>query len=157
MSILENEIKQVGKLKLITDPKSRSLKIVSSKIEEFNEPLKHFVNDLAEVMVKADGAGISAIQVGVPIRLFLMDETDTHNIIPICNPEILEKEKIVKSYAEGCLSVPEKRLDIKRYKRIKIRYQDLDGNVHERKLANREAFIFQHELDHLNGILFTEK
>lgn len=155
--MMQEEYKQIGKLKLITNPKSLTLKIESTPIEEFNNALKTFVNDLAEVMIKADGSGISAIQVGVPIRLFLMDETETHNIIPICNPEILEKEKIVKSYAEGCLSVPEKRLDIKRYKRIKVRYQDLDGKVHERKLAKRESFIFQHELDHLNGKLFTDK
>jgi peptide deformylase len=155
--MMQEEYKQIGKLKLITNPKSLTLKIESSPIEEFNNALKTFVNDLAEVMIKADGSGISAIQVGVPIRLFLMDETETHNVIPIINPEILEKEKIVKSYAEGCLSFPEKRLDIKRYKRIKVRYQDLDGKVHERKLANRESFIFQHELDHLNGKLFTDK
>ena len=108
-------------------------------------------------MIKAEGIGISAIQVGVPIKLFLLDETGTHNIIPIINPEILEKEKVVKSFNEGCLSIPNFKKDVKRYKRIKVRYQDLDGNIQERKLANRDAFIFQHEFDHLTGILLTEK
>jgi len=152
-----SEEKKNGRLKLIVDSKSLTLKIHSSPVEEFNNALRAFVNDLAKVMLEKNGAGISAIQVGVPINLFLMEETETNNIIPIVNPEIISKEKIVKSYAEGCLSVPEKRLDVKRYKRIKVRYQDLDGNVHERKLANRESFIFQHELDHLKGILFTDK
>lgn len=157
MSELAQDSKQVGKLKLITNPDSRTLRIHSSPVEEFNNALKSFVNDLAEVMIKQDGVGISAIQVGVPIKLFLMEEQETGNIIPIINPEILEKEKIVKSYSEGCLSVPEKRIDKKRFKRIKIKYQDLEGNFHERKLANKEAFIFQHEFDHLTGILITDK
>jgi len=151
---MTNELKE---LKVIKDPKSISLKVHSTPVTEFNDALKHFVNDLCIAMIKENGIGISAIQVGVPLRVFLVMGRNGHDVLVVINPEIIEKEKITTSFGEGCLSVPGIRKDVKRYKRIKVKFQDLNGDFHTRKLSKRESFIFQHEYDHLRGVLFTER
>lgn len=137
-------------LQLITDPTHKMLKMVSSKVLNFQGEGDNLVADMTAIMREKSGLGLAAIQVGVPVRLFIMN-TRMEGVLAIYNPEILEQEKKAKA-REGCLSAPGKTVSKARYKRIKVKYQDCCGKVVERKFTGIEARIFQHELDHLNGI-----
>ncbi len=142
-------------LKLITDPKSISLKIVSSPVEVFTNANREFIVDLSELMVKKEAVGIAAIQVGVPLRIFVY--RDRKGIIhSVCNPVIIDKKKIKTSHGEGCLSIPNKRINKKRYNVITVKYMTAEGEEVQTVLRNQEAMIFQHELDHLNGKLMID-
>lgn len=140
-------------LKIVND--SASLGVESEKIENITPAIRQLIVDMGETMKAKGGVGLSAIQVGLPIRLFLM-ETRDQGLLAIINPEIIKKEKRVK-VKEECLSFPDEVYRVARYKRITVRFTDKDGNGIEKKLANIESRIFQHELDHLNGIIIRDK
>ena len=127
---------------------------VSEEVTDFDDTLE-IAQELVAAMGEAGGIGISAIQLGMPLRMFAILYRDG-SVNVFINPESIEKEKLAKSHQEGCLSVPDKRVDKKRYRRITVKYQDPSETWHEEKLANLEAFVFQHELDHLNGILIDD-
>ena len=158
----------------VPDPR---LKIVSSPVEadEFNDELKTLVEDMFETMYAAPGIGLAAIQVGVPKRLLVIDlqqpdedaepETDEDGVerYPtkndprvFVNPEILNPADELSTYQEGCLSIPEIFADIDRPATCTVRYQDLDGNTHEEQLEGLMATCIQHEMDHLEGIVFID-
>ena len=154
------------------------LKIISSPVETFDDALKTLVDDLFETMYAAHGIGLAAIQVGEPLRLLVIDlqEEDpdaepvpcdhdghSHTHQPVkkdprvfVNPEILDPSRDMGVYQEGCLSVPDIYADVERPARCRVRYQDLDGNVHEEEMSGMLATCIQHEMDHLNGILFID-
>ncbi|VVT19807.1 peptide deformylase [Erythrobacter sp. EC-HK427] len=154
------------------------LKIISSPVETFDGALKTLVDDMFETMYAAHGIGLAAIQVGEPLRLLVIDlqEEDpdaepvpcdhdghSHTHQPVkkdprvfVNPEILDPSRDMGVYQEGCLSVPDIYADVERPARCRVRYQDLDGNVHEEEMSGMLATCIQHEMDHLNGILFID-
>ncbi len=159
----------------VPDPR---LKTVSARVEVFDEALKALAADMFETMYAAKGIGLAAIQVGEPIRLLVIDlqEPDEDAEPEVCNhgghehthqpvkhdprvfvnPEILDPAEEPNTYQEGCLSVPEIYADVERPKTCRVRWQDLDGKVHEEAMEGMMATCIQHEMDHLEGILFID-
>ena len=162
---------------IIEAPNPR-LKTISKPVETFDGSLKTLVDDMFETMYAAHGIGLAAIQVGEPIRLLVIDlqEEDpdaepvpcdhdghAHTHQPVINdprvfvnPEILDPSDDLNTYQEGCLSVPDIYADVERPSKCRVRYQDLDGNSHEEEMNGMLAVCIQHEMDHLNGILFID-
>ena len=160
----------------IPDPR---LKQVSKPVELFDEDLKVLVADMFDTMYDAPGIGLAAIQVGVPLRVLVIDlQPDDPDAEPeVChshgghhhthqptireprvfiNPEILDTAQEIISYNEGCLSVPEIYAEVERPAAIRARWQDIDGTVHEEVIEDMLAICLQHEMDHLEGILFID-
>lgn len=161
----------------VPDPR---LKQVSARVEQFDDDLKALVSDMFETMYDAPGIGLAAVQVGVPLRVLVIDlQPDDEDAEPeVCtahgghhhthqptrkeprvfiNPEILGSSNDLTPYNEGCLSVPEMYAEVERPTRIRARWQDLDGSVHESDLDGLLATCLQHEMDHLEGILFIDR
>jgi peptide deformylase len=135
------------------------LECETEPVTEFNDELRQFVDDMFESMYAAKGIGLAAPQVGVSKRLTVIDlsfkERPEDRIILI-NPEIVLREG--KQYEEeGCLSLPEIREKVSRAAKVKVRAQDLDGNWFEMEGTELLARAFQHEIDHLDGILFFRR
>lgn len=155
------------------------LKEVSKPVEKFDDELKTLVADMFETMYDAPGIGLAAIQVGVPLRVLVIDlqpedeeaepevctahggHEHTHRPVRreprvFINPEILDPSEEHTLYNEGCLSVPDIYADVERPSTIRARWQDLDGTVHEAAMDGLMATCLQHEMDHLEGILFID-
>ena len=154
------------------------LKTVSEPVTEFDDALRTLVDDMFETMYDANGIGLAAIQVGVPKRLLVIDlQPDDPDAPPVecehdgtkhthpatrneprvfVNPVILDPADELATYQEGCLSVPDIYADVDRPMTCRVRYQDLDGNTHEEALHGLMATCIQHEMDHLEGILFID-
>lgn len=155
----------------VPDPR---LKVVSTPVTLFDDALRQLVDDMLETMYDAPGIGLAAIQVGVPKRVLVIDlqepvehdhEHGEHcnhddevvrNPRVFINPEILDPSEEYKVYNEGCLSLPDQFADVERPARIRARWNDLDGNVHEEEMDGLMAVCLQHEMDHLEGILFID-
>ncbi|MBK7284191.1 MAG: peptide deformylase [Sphingomonadales bacterium] len=150
-------------LPIIEAPDPR-LKTVSTPVEAFDEALQVLIDDMLETMYDAPGIGLAAIQVGVPKRLLVMDlqekneETGATIREPrvFINPEILQTSEEMSVYNEGCLSVPDQYADVERPKTVRARWLDRDGKRHEQELDEMLATCLQHEMDHLEGILFID-
>jgi peptide deformylase len=128
----------------------------TEKVAEFNEELRTLAADMFESMYKAQGIGLAAPQIGVGKRITVIDLSNKQNPqdkIVLVNPEIIHKEgKQVEE--EGCLSLPDIRDKVSRASRVKVKAQDLDGKWIELEGTELLARCFQHEIDHLDGILF---
>jgi peptide deformylase len=133
----------------------------SQKIETVDDDILTLIADMKEVVKAAEGVGLAAPQVGVSKMLFLIDwanlEDGDEEIIAYINPRIIERGDITVETAEGCLSLPEVWADVQRPDEIKVEYQTVDGVLHEKDLIGMPARVFQHELDHLLGILFIDR
>lgn len=131
----------------------------TEKITAFDDDLAQLVEDMAETMYDAPGIGLAAPQIGKSIKLIVVDTTEEKEgekqYLPMVNPEIIAHEGSQLD-EEGCLSVPELTANVKRFKTITVSYQDLQGQSHEISTADRFAVVLQHEIDHLNGILFID-
>ena len=145
----------------VPDPRLRQ---ISSPVEEVTDEIRELVSDMFETMYAAPGIGLAAIQVGVPRRVLVIDlqepaeeggepVRDPHVFI---NPEILEHSDQDVPYTEGCLSVPDQFAEVDRPDRIRARWLDLDGKVREEEIEGLLATCLQHEMDHLNGVLFID-
>lgn len=155
------------------------LKTVSTAVEVFDDELKTLVADMFETMYDAPGIGLAAIQIGVPLRVLVIDvQPDDPDAEPeVCtahgghhhthqptkkeprvfiNPEILNPSEETSVYQEGCLSVPEIFAEVDRPSTIRARWQDIDGALHEEDMDGLMATCLQHEMDHLEGILFID-
>jgi len=143
----------------VPDPR---LKTISSPVGAFDNDLKRLVDDMFETMYAAPGIGLAAIQVGVPKRLLVMDlqeEKDGETIKNprvFVNPVLLDPSEERSVYSEGCLSVPDQYAEVERPATVRARWQDLDGNFHEEAMDDLMATCLQHEMDHLEGILFID-
>lgn len=126
------------------------------KIERFDERLETLANDMIETMHDGDGIGLAASQVGILKSIFVMSAISEEGDLVIINPEITAKEGEEISY-EGCLSLPQMFGKVKRAQKITIKYQDLTGKEHEMVAEDLKARCIQHEVDHLDGIMFTDK
>lgn len=129
----------------------------AAKIEEFSDELKELVVDMADTMYDAPGIGLAAPQIGESIQLIVVNigSQDERSYKAFINPEITAAEGS-QIDEEGCLSVPELTSNVKRFKRIELSYQDEEGTRHELSAEDRFAVVLQHEIDHLNGILFID-
>lgn len=128
------------------------------EITTFDEELQNLVKDMAETMYNAPGIGLAAPQIGKSLKVIVVDtskDSDTKQYMPMINPKIVEHEG-TQIDEEGCLSVAELSAKVKRYKKITVTYQDLEGTTHTLTTEDRFAVVLQHEIDHLNGILFID-
>ena len=140
------------------------LRQISKPVETFDDDLKTLVADMFETMYAAPGIGLAAVQVGVPIRLLVIDlqEPEEEGGEPVrdprvfINPEILWHSDHEVPYTEGCLSVPEQYAEVMRPERIRARWQDEKGKTYEEEIDGLLATCLQHEMDHLNGMLFID-
>jgi peptide deformylase len=126
--------------------------------DELNDELRELINNMIDTMRAYDGIGLAAPQINIPRRMFVIDtgiideESEAEAFI---NPEIIELSGS-ETMEEGCLSIPDVRADIQRPDRLKVRYWTIDGDEVEEEMEGLLARVFQHELDHLNGILFID-
>src|SRR5499427_2422840 len=137
----------------------RRLRLRSKPVAKIDSDIRGLVADMFETMYKAPGIGLAAIQVGVPSRVVVMDlskrEAESEPLVFI-NPEITWSSDEKSPYEEGCLSIPDVHEDVERPARVKIRYLDLDGKPQEAEAEGLFATCIQHEVDHLNGVLFID-
>ena len=145
-------------LELVVIPDS-ILRTTSEKVTRFDAGLKTFATDMLETMYAAPGIGLAAIQVAEPIRMLVIDlaKKDEPRVpLIIINPEIVAIGGASSVYEEGCLSVPDYYADVERPDTVTVRYQDETGAAHELAADGLLATCLQHEIDHLNGILFLD-
>lgn len=144
---------------ILTAPDPR-LQAVSTDVEKVDAEIRKLVDDMAESMYAADGIGLAAVQIGVPKRVIVIDldqrEKEAKNPVAYINPQIVWASEEVAVFEEGCLSVPEIWDDVERPARIKAEYLDRDGNKQVLEADGLLATCLQHEMDHLNGVLFID-
>ena len=143
---------------ILTAPDPR-LQAVSMDVETVNAEIRTLIDDMAESMYQADGIGLAAIQVGVAKRVLVIDldqKEGKKNPRAFINPKILWASEEMAVFEEGCLSVPEVWDDVERPARIKAEYLDRDGNKQVLEADGLLATCLQHEMDHLNGVLFID-
>ncbi len=132
------------------------LKIVSEPVIEVNQEIKDIIQNMFITMYKNDGVGLSAIQVGIPKRIFIMDTSNSgQKRRAFINPEIIFFDDIQR-WKEGCLSFPDIFAFVKRPNKIRIRAVNENGEIFELDLRGVDAVCFGHELDHLNGVTFLD-
>jgi peptide deformylase len=140
------------------------LRQISKPVETFDDELRTLVADMFETMYVAPGIGLAAVQVGVPIRLLVIDlqepeDEDGDSVRDprvFINPEILWHSDTEVPYTEGCLSVPEQYAEVMRPDRILARWRDERGETYEEEIEGLLAVCLQHEMDHLDGVLFID-
>ena len=145
-------------LPILTVPDSR-LTEISSPVAVVDDTIRQTMRDMLETMYAAPGIGLAAIQVGIPKRMLVMDVTrDEDDRQPhfIINPEITWVSDEDRVYDEGCLSLPEQYAEVARPAEVKISYLDLEGKPQELHADGLLATCLQHEMDHLDGILFVD-
>jgi len=145
----------------VPDPR---LKQISSPVEAVNDEIRALIADMFETMYAAPGIGLAAIQVGVPRRVLVIDlqEPEEEGGEPVRDPRVFINPEIVSHsdqqvpYTEGCLSVPDQYAEVDRPDRIRARWLDEQGGRHEEEITGLLAVCLQHEMDHLEGILFID-
>lgn len=155
----------------VPDPR---LKTVSEPVTVFDDALKTLIADMFETMYDAPGIGLAAIQVGAPKRILVIDLQEPvehdhehgehcdheHDVVRdpkvFINPEIVDPSEDLNIYSEGCLSVPEQYADVERPAAITARWQDETGKKYEEQMDGLLATCLQHEMDHLEGVLFID-
>ena len=129
------------------------------KIERVDDALRKLMDDMAETMYEAPGIGLAAIQIAEPIRLIVVDPAkpdDPKNPLHFVNPEILWSSDERKVYEEGCLSIPEYYEEVERPASVRVKYIDREGKEQEILAEGLLATVLQHEIDHLDGVLFID-
>jgi peptide deformylase len=137
----------------------KRLRTVSKPVAGIDNEIRTLVADMFDTMYKAPGIGLAAIQVAVPARVVVMDLSKREESVQpwvFINPEITWRSEEISSYEEGCLSIPDIHEDVERPARVKVRYLDLDGKPQEDDADGLFATCIQHEIDHLNGVLFID-
>jgi peptide deformylase len=143
---------------ILTAPDPR-LQAVSTDVEKVDAEIRKLVDDMADSMYEADGIGLAAVQIGVPKRVIVIDldqKEGKKNPRAFINPKIIWASEETAVFEEGCLSVPEIWDDVERPARIKAEYLDRDGNKQLLEADGMLATCLQHEMDHLNGVLFID-
>ncbi|UTO28468.1 peptide deformylase [Bartonella harrusi] len=132
---------------------------VSKPVGHIDSALQRLADDMLETMYHAKGVGLAAIQIGIPLRMLVIDVSGNEtkkNPLVIINPEILWFSDERSIYKEGCLSIPEYYAEVERPKHLRVRYQDYEGKQTEIEADDLLATCLQHEIDHLNGCLFID-
>jgi len=143
---------------ILTAPDPR-LQAVSKDVEAVTDATRKLIDDMADSMYAADGIGLAAIQIGEPVRVLVIDldqKEGKKNPVAYINPKITWASEEMAVFEEGCLSVPEIWDDVERPARIKAEYLDRDGNKQTLEADGLLATCLQHEMDHLNGVLFID-
>jgi len=136
------------------------LKKVCAPIDEAYPDLQQLITNMFETMNNANGVGLAAPQVGLPIRLFIVDTGSDDKVRykrVFINAEILEETGEPWAFNEGCLSIPDIREDVMRKPNVTIKYYDENWALHEETVSGMPARVIQHEYDHIQGTLFTDK
>ena len=144
--------------KILTEP-DPFLRQKSVNVEEVNDEIRFLMDDMIESMYEAPGIGLAAIQIGVPKRVIVIDlskNDEKKNPMYFVNPELITKSNKDASYEEGCLSVPNQFAEISRPDTCKIKYLDYNGDQKILEAKGLLATCIQHEMDHLEGILFID-
>jgi len=146
----------IYKIRIYGDP---VLKKKAEPVTEINDEIKEILDNMLETMYAANGVGLAANQVGILKQLIVMDAgtKESPKPIKIINPVIIEKSKEKNEYEEGCLSFPGVTEKIYRPAKVKIKFQDINNNEITIDFVGLEATAIQHEIDHLNGILFINR
>lgn len=141
----------------------KQLRLVSKPVAKVTAEIRKLADDMFETMYDAPGIGLAAIQIAQPLRLITMDlakKNEDGETTPqprvFVNPEILSSSEEMSVYEEGCLSIPEYYEEVKRPAEVRVRFTDLDGKMHEENAKGLFATCIQHEIDHLNGVLFVD-
>tara|TARA_R110000782_G_scaffold78276_2_gene154945 strand:+ start:97805 stop:98335 length:531 start_codon:yes stop_codon:yes gene_type:complete len=152
-------------LPIIEAPDPR-LRTISTPVDAIDDDLQRLIDDMFETMYDAPGIGLAAIQVGVPKRVLVIDlqepESDAEDAKPVRNPLVFINPQILQGsdehsvYNEGCLSVPDQYAEVERPASVRASWMDREGRIHEQRLEGLLATCLQHEMDHLEGILFID-
>jgi len=145
----------------VPDPRLRQK---STPLGEVTDETRQLIADMFETMYEAPGIGLAAVQVGVPVRLLVIDlqEPEEEGGEPVkdprvfINPELYDHSEIEVPYNEGCLSVPDQYAEVDRPDRIRARWLDENGVQHDEEITGMLAVVLQHEMDHLEGVLFID-
>ena len=142
------------------------LRTISTPVEEIDAELQTLIDDMFDTMYDAPGIGLAAIQVGVAKRILVIDlqepESDEEDAPPVknpmvfINPVIIEEGDELSVYNEGCLSVPDQYAEVERAARVRASWMDRNGRIHEEELDGLLSTCLQHEMDHLEGVLFID-
>ena len=143
---------------ILTEP-NKILRQISKQVEKVGEEEKKIMDDMLETMYQANGIGLAAIQIGIPKRIIVIDLAkgeEKKNPMYFVNPVIKNKNQNLATYEEGCLSVPDQFAEVDRPSTCEVEYLDYHG---EKKILKAEGLVatcIQHEMDHLQGILFID-
>ncbi len=140
-------------MEIVTYPEE-VLRQPAEPIDEINQEIRDLADSMTEMMLKAEGVGLAAPQIGVGKRLIVVNLEDDFHIL--VNPELIERSDEEEAQEEGCLSVPGPEASVSRSERVVVRGTDLDGNEVELAREGLAARVFQHEVDHINGKLFID-
>lgn len=143
-------------LVLVPEPVLRQ---VAEPVEDITDDLLKLAEDMAETMYAAPGIGLAANQIGVLKRVIVMDcarEDEEPALWTMFNPEIIGKSEEISKMEEGCLSIPGHNAEVRRPAEVQVRYRDSNGQTQEMQAAGLLAACVQHEIDHLNGVLFID-
>ena len=135
------------------------LRMKAKPVEEINDSIHELADNMIQTMREYEGIGLAAPQVAESKALFVIDlSLIEEGVEPkaIINPEIISKSG-VSVFEEGCLCIPGIREEVKRPEIIQVKYQDIEGNLHEEEIDGLKARVFQHEIDHLHGVLFVDR
>jgi peptide deformylase len=144
---------------IITLPDEKILRQRSTTLKSVDTNARAMFDDMLETMYDAPGIGIAAIQLGIPLRMVTIDlakENEPKNPLFIANPEIVWSSPELSDYEEGCLSIPEFYEMVQRPKEVKVRFLDRNNEAQELHAQGVLATCLQHEIDHLNGVLFID-
>ncbi len=156
LSVIISAPMTIKPLVLLPDP---ILRQQSLPVERVDAELEGFIDDMLETMYDAPGIGLAAIQVGVPRRLLVIDvagKDEPRNPQVFINPEVVDTGDGVNVYEEGCLSIPDYYADVERPETITVKYLGRDGKENTVEADGLLATCLQHEIDHLNGVLFID-
>ena len=137
----------------------KRLRLVSEPVKRIDAGIRALADDMFETMYDAPGIGLAAIQIGVAKRVVVMDlskKDEAQKPQVFINPEITWRSEETSTHEEGCLSIPDYYEEVERPQRIKVKYLDLDGKTHEIEADGLFATCLQHEVDHINGVLFID-
>ncbi len=144
---------------IILLPDEKILRQVSKPVKQVDTATRSIFDDMLETMYAAPGIGLAAIQIGVAQRLVVLDLSktgETPKPMFLANPSIVWSSPEESDYEEGCLSIPDFYEMVQRPKEVKVQFQDRNGEAHEIHAAGLLATCLQHEIDHLNGVLFID-
>ena len=143
-------------LVLLPDP---ILRETSKPVERVDDQLRKFADDMLDTMYDAPGIGLAAIQIGEPLRMLVIDVADKDeepSPLVVINPEIVTRSSALNVHEEGCLSIPDYYAEVERPARVTVNFLDRDGKAQTIDADGLLATCLQHEIDHLNGVLFID-
>ncbi len=134
------------------------LKSISKPVDKVNNEIKNLINDMCETMYNAPGIGLAAVQIGIPLRVVVVDISKGEEKKPhfFVNPNIVWRSDKTSTYEEGCLSIPNQFAEIERPESCRVEYLDLNNQIKEIEVSGLLSTCIQHEIDHLNGVLFID-